>query len=592
MAAQMQQRKSAAQGAEQEIPVSQPAMARHSWPDAEGAPEHSPMPRKKKPQAAKRWSSAVNVVLVAFFMFVVVFAGGGVSPSVWFAAVKAPLRRGSDHGSFPYERSAPDKLLGGLLPQGFDEKSCRSRYESSMYRRNPGRQPSPHLIAKLRKHEELQRRCGPNTDAYSRAIQQLRSGKSVGSPECKYLVSISYRGLGNRILAAVSAFLYAVLTDRVLLIDPSNEMDELFCEPFPGTTWLLPPDFPVSSYTNFSIDTPESYGNMLKNKVLRNDVDVSSTTATQQLPAFAYLHLDHDYGDEDKMFFCADDQRLLSNVPWLVMRTDLYTVPGLFLVTSFQEQLDALFPERDAVFHHLGRYLFHPTNRVWGLVTRYYRAYLARAGLRLGVQVRAFDDWQAKSPHVLQQITSCVWKEKLLPELLATAEEEHTAPTPGAVAKSTTVLITSLRAWYYEQIKGMYWEQATATGEDVSVHQPSHDEYQQFGAKSHEDKAWAEMYLLSLCDALVTSGWSTFGYVAQGLGGMTPWVMYRPLNITEVPDPPCGRDVSMEPCFHSPPVYDCKLKRGADTGKMLPLVRHCEDVSWGLKLVDPKMYKG
>ena len=48
-----------------------------------------------------------------------------------------------------------------------------------------------------------------------------------------------------------------------------------------------------------------------------------------------------------------------------------------------------LVPERDAVFHHLARYLFHPTNRVWGLVTRYYRAYLARAELRLGVHARS-----------------------------------------------------------------------------------------------------------------------------------------------------------------------------------------------------------
>jgi hypothetical protein len=28
------------------------------------------------------------------------------------------------------------------------------------------------------------------------------------------------------------------------------------------------------------------------------------------------------------MFLCADDQRLLSNVQWLVMRTNMYSVPG------------------------------------------------------------------------------------------------------------------------------------------------------------------------------------------------------------------------------------------------------------------------
>ncbi|XP_066324507.1 fucosyltransferase 2-like [Miscanthus floridulus] len=575
--------------AAQEIPAM--AMARNgSWPEAEGAPEHSPVPRKKRLALdEKRWNTVVNVMLIAFVMAVppviVVYAGGGIAPSVWIAAAKAQLRRGSGDGSFPYA-SPPDKLLGGLLPDGLDERSCRSRYESSMYSRKPARRPSPHLIAKLRTHEELQRRCGPNTDAYSRAVQQLRAGKSVDSPECKYVVSISHRGLGNRILAAASAFLYAVLTDRALLVDPSNEMDELFCEPFPGTTWLLPRrDFPLASYTNFSIDTAESYGNMLKNKVLSADVP---TTATQ-LPAFVYLHLDHDYGDEDKMFFCDDDQRLLSNVQWLVMRTDMYTVTGLFLVTAFQEELDMLFPERDAVFHHLARYLFHPPNHVWGLVTRYYRAYLARAELRLGVQLRYFDSWAQQSPIVLRQITSCLWREKLLPEVLDT--EEHSMPMPGGGARTTAVLVTSLQSWYYERIKGMYWDHATATGEDVGVHQPSHEGHQEYGKKSHDERAWAEMYLLSLCDVLVTSGWSTFGYVAQGLGGMTPWVLHRPTNVTSPPDPPCFRDMSMEPCFHAPHAYDCKLKRGADTGKMVPHVRNCEDVSWGLKLVDTKLYK-
>ncbi|KAJ1254854.1 hypothetical protein BS78_K318000 [Paspalum vaginatum] len=590
----MQQRKPkvgcGADSAAQEIPASpRMAVARHSWPEAEGAPDDSPVSRKKRMALdQKRWSTVVNIVLVAFVMVVppvvFVYGGGGVAPAVWIAAAKAQLRRGAGDGSFPYAISPPDKLLGGLLPDGLDEGSCRSRYESSMYRRNPARKPPPRLVAKLRKHEELQRRCGPNTDAYSRAVQQLRAGEGAESPECKYVVSISYRGLGNRILAAASAFLYAVLTDRVLLVDPSNEMDELFCEPFPGTTWLLPRDFPLaSSFTNFSIDTAESYGNMLKNKVLRTDAP-----GTTRPPPFAYLHLDHDYGDEDKMFFCDDDQRVLSRVQWLVMRTDLYTVPGLFLVTAFQEELDALFPERDAVFHHLARYLFHPSNHVWGLVTRYYRAYLAQADLRLGIQVRNFDPRLAQSPLVLQQITSCVWTQKLLPEVLAATEE--LVPVTGA--KSTAVLITSLRSWYYERIKGLYWDRATATGEDVGVHQPSHEGQQQFGKRSHDGRAWAEMYLLSLCDVLVTSGWSTFGYVAQGLGGVRPWVLHKPSNLTAAPDPPCFRDVSMEPCFHSPHVYDCKLKRGADTGKMVPHVRHCEDISWGLKLVDPEQYKG
>ncbi|KAF0887539.1 hypothetical protein E2562_002268 [Oryza meyeriana var. granulata] len=538
--------------------------------------------------AAKRhaaWSCGVNVVLAAFVMvvppMVILLNACASSPAIWISSVNF-LRRGDGSILHWPAAAARDKLLGGLLADGLDEGSCHSRYQAAMYRRNAGREPSAHLVSKLRRHEDLQRRCGPGTAAYSNAVESLRSGKSggIGSPECRFLVSMSYRGLGNRILAAASAFLYAMLTDRVLLVDPSNEMDELFCEPFPGTTWLLPPGFPLTNYTSFSVDTAESYGNMLKNKVIRTD---AGDVPTAQLPAFAYVHLDHTSTVEDKFFFCDEEQRVIRNIPWLVMRTDSYIVPGLFLVTGFQEELDLLFPETDTVFHHLGRYLFHPTNHVWGLVTRYYDAYLATAQQRVGIQVRVFGR-QPESPKLLEQITTCTQKENLLPEVIA-AGEAAVVPSSPHGRKSKAVLVTSLKSWYYEKLKTMYWEHATATGEAVSVHQPSHEEYQHFGARSHDTKAWAEIYLLSLTDMLVTSGWSTFGYVAQGLGGLTPWVMHKPANESGVADPPCCRDVSMEPCFHAPPFYDCRLKQGADTGKIVPHVQHCDDVPWGLKLV-------
>ncbi|KAK1603742.1 hypothetical protein QYE76_027415 [Lolium multiflorum] len=516
---------------------------------------------------------AANAVLVAFIVTVpsmaILFGARSSASALWIGSANA-----SRLGAY-------DRLLGGLLADaGFDERSCHSRYEFATYRRNAGRKPSLYLINKLRRHEALQRRCGPGTAAYSDAVEQLRSGKShagaIGSPECRYLVSISYQGLGNRILAAASAFLYAMLTGRVLLVDPSNEMGQLFCEPFPGTTWLLPPDFPLTSYTNFSIDTAESYGNMLKNKV----IDAASTTA-QQLPPFAYVHLDHDASVEDKFFFCDEDQRVLRDIRWLVMRTDSYIVPGLFLVTGFQEELGVLFPEPDAVFHHLGRYLFHTNNNVWGFITRYYDAYLATAHQRVAIQVRVFGA-DPESPELLEQITTCTQKENLLPGLLAAGIDPPAVPTKFSKA----VLVTSLKSWYYDRLKSMYWEHAAASGEAVGVHQPSHEKYQQFGARLHDTKAWADIYLLSLTDVLVTSGRSTFGYVAQGLGGLTPWVMYKPANGSVVPpDPPCGRDVSMEPCFHNPPFYGCRIKQGVDTGKIVPHVQRCKDVSWGLKLV-------
>lgn len=49
---------------------------------------------------------------------------------------------------------------------------------------------------------------------------------------------------------------------------------------------------------------------------------------------------------------------------------------------------------------------------------------------------------------------------------------------------------------------------------------------------------------------------------------------------------PCSRAMSMEPCFQAPPFYDCKAKTGTDTGLVVPHVRHCEDMSWGLNWLE------
>uniref|UniRef100_A0A5B7BGW9 Fucosyltransferase n=1 Tax=Davidia involucrata TaxID=16924 RepID=A0A5B7BGW9_DAVIN len=468
-----------------------------------------------------------------------------------------------------------DKLLGSLLSAGFDERSCLSRYQSILYRKELGHKPSSYLISRLRSYEALHKRCGPYTDSYNKTLEQLKSGQHTGDSDCNYVVWISFSGLGNRILTLASAFLYALLTNRVLLVDRGLDMDDLFCEPFPEVSWLLPPDFPITSqFNSFSQKSHHCYGNMLKNDILAN-----STVSV--VPPFIYLHLVHDYDDHDKLFFCDQDQTFLQKVPWLIMKSDNYFIPSLFLIPSFEQELSNLFPEKETVFHFLGRYLFHPTNQVWGLITRYYQAYLAKADEKIGIQIRVFDTGIGPFQHVLDQILACTMKENLLPEV----NRQELITSPSGNQKSKAVLMTSLSSGYFEHVRNIYWEYPTVTGEVIGVYQPSHEEHQQTQKQMHNRKAWAEMYLLSLTDKLVTSSWSTFGYVAQGLGGLKPWILYKPENQT-APDPPCRRVMSMEPCFHAPPFYDCKKKMGVDTGALVPHVRHCEDMSWGLKLVD------
>nr|DAD31323.1 TPA_asm: hypothetical protein HUJ06_010174 [Nelumbo nucifera] len=301
-----------------------------------------------------------------------------------------------------------DKLLGGLLVDEFDdEESCLSRYQSILYRKTLPHRPSSYLVSRLRRYEALHKRCGAYTKSYNRTLEQLKSGHITGPTDCKYVVWISFSGLGNRILALASAFLYALLTNRVLLVDRGNDMTDLFCEPFPGVSWLLPLEFPLNDqFNSFNQGHPHCYGNMVLN---------NSTGSVP--PPFVYLHLAHDYNDHDKLFFCDQDQSHLQNVPWLVIKTDNYFVPSLFLIPSFDKELSNLFPDKETVFHHLGRYLFHPTNSVWGLISRYYQAYLAKADVRVGIQIRVFDTGTGPFQYVIDQILACSLKEKVLPEV-------------------------------------------------------------------------------------------------------------------------------------------------------------------------------
>ncbi|KAM0952608.1 putative Type 1 galactoside alpha-(1,2)-fucosyltransferase [Dioscorea sansibarensis] len=433
--------------------------------------------------------------------------------------------------------------------------------------------PSSYLIQRLRKYEKLHKKCGPNTEFYNKAIDDIKSGnKNNEQSECKYLINQPNSGLGNRMITLASCFLYALLSNRVLLTESGMDISDIFCEPFPQSSWLLPLDFPHNHLQHLS------FGNMV-----REYSTINSTTS------YVFLDLSHGSNHYDKLFFCDEYQHgFIDNITWMRTQSNQYFLPAFFLMPSYKQELDLLFPEKDTVFHHLGRYLFHPTNSAWGLITRYYSSYLANAEQRLGVQIRVFDPAKSiflneKTPSelVLDQIISCTLKEDLLPNVTVSVKNI----TRSTRSKSTSVLITSLSSEYFDKIKDMYWEKATVDGEIIRVYQPSHEEHQQTEKSSHDMKALAEMYLLSYSNVLVTSSLSTFGYVAQSLGGMKPWILSRPDKYKMLHDVPCTRALSMEPCYHAPPTFDCEAKKDTDLGLVVPHVRHCEDVDNGLKLV-------
>ena len=185
------------------------------------------------------------------------------------------------------------------------------------------------------------------------------------------------------------------------------------------------------------------------------------------------------------------------------------------------------------------------------------------------------------------QLLACVLEKEILPGHSSIAEDKLLGPKSG----STAVLVTSLNEVYYQKLRN-YYSDLPAEGPDyIGVHSPSNEEIQQFGF-DHDKKAWVDMYLLSLSDKLVTSPQSTFGYVAQALAGITPWVLTK-TNSAETAQETfqerghCYPGVNMEPCFHAPPPLDCE-GRGSGyaltPSSILHFIRPCEDVGSGVKI--------
>jgi xyloglucan fucosyltransferase len=469
-----------------------------------------------------------------------------------------------------------DGFLAGLLSPNFSEQSCLGRYKSSMYRKKSPFPVSPYLIQKLRAYEEYHKKCGPNTELYKQSIEQLKSDRNAKNSECQYVVWIKSNGLGNRMLSLVSTFLYSLLTKRVLLLDVTEEMQDLFCEPFPHSTWVLPPDFPVKDFWRFYKDSPESYTNMVENKKIHDDVD----TSPESLPPLVYLHAENVNLHLQDHIFCEVDQRILQKFNWIILKSDSYFTAALFLMPMYENELLKLFPVKESVFHHLARYLFQPANPVWAIIQRFYKGYLINADEKIGIQIRIFPQAPVPFEKMYERILECSENEKLLPEI----GPSNITNTTSNQFKRTAILIVSLFQEYFEKIKSTYYENSTVTGEIVAVHQPSHEVDQKTHAQFHNQKALAEIYLLSYCDKILTSAISTFGYVSHGLAGSRPWIIRTPSWMQSADGPACVKSLSPEPCLHSPPILECNGKGNFNTTDIrVPFVRHCEDTS-GLKI--------
>ncbi|RLN33143.1 hypothetical protein C2845_PM03G18600 [Panicum miliaceum] len=295
-------------------------------------------------------------------------------------------------------------------------------------------------------------------------FSKLRSGRSAAEAvECRYIVWLPFDGLGNRMLSMVSGF----LTGRVFLVALPPDSADLFCEPFPGTTWLLPlEDFPVANLFGLGHNPEQSYTRLLHSKKIVVDSDPAAKNATAP-PVPAYVYLSLGYQLTDRLFFCGEHQLALGKVNWLLLYSDLYFVPSLYPIAGFRDELRRLFPARESASHLLLRYLLHPGNPVWGLVTRYYHSYLAPAARRIGVQIRmaAAGSDTVPADEKYNQILACSRQERIQSETVDDGGDEATtgggnltttSGGGGNNGSSTAILVASLYADYYERLRSRY----------------------------------------------------------------------------------------------------------------------------------------
>ncbi|KAG6548239.1 hypothetical protein Mapa_010290 [Marchantia paleacea] len=502
---------------------------------------------------------------------------------------------------FSWSRALGVEAVNGLGPSSFSSisrlnnsdasSSCMSRIQHLKHR--PASQriaPSRAWENALRGYERFHTKCSQGRNWTQKFLQLNKSAAAAEAANehesCQVLVFIEGpAGLGNRLLSLASAFLYALLTDRAFLMDSRGHLAKLLCQPFHDSSWLLPSDFPFEA-----LDAAPSLGEAAA-------LNFSSSAA------IVSLHLDHAQSNGDQLFFCPSTRESLKSVPWLAWTSNQYYVPRFFTFPELWQPLVTLFPNVSLIFTHLARSLLLPSNPVWDKILRIYSSYLSQTQQLVGIQIRrhSIPNSGEYDDAAFHRILCCLVDNKMLPNIGRAngATGARSLRVPRAL--SYAVLVTSLQIRFFEELRDVYANMATVDGSLVRVHMVSH-EGTEWHSYDQAHKAFVEMWLLSLSDRVATSSFSTFGYIAQGLGAMRPLIVDLRGDIAQqtgqLPSSAssssrhCYFGQSVDPCNHyayyPPGSHRCGNESAlsdAHQNWITHNVRSCQDFPQGLQLV-------
>ncbi|KAJ7527138.1 hypothetical protein O6H91_16G038800 [Diphasiastrum complanatum] len=493
-------------------------------------------------------------------------------------APKSPRTNLSHESTTPKKPTRSPIAKASSIPP-ITNPACVSKWQHLMYRKPSSLVAIPSDLAlALKSYEEMHARC----------TQGKNWGATFYNPRaddpCRYLVYVEgTAGLGNRLLSLASAFAYALLTDRVLLMDPRGHIPLLLCEPFGSSSWLLPKDFPIWDM---------EYGSPKLGEALSAGLNSSRVL----------LSLRHEQSDGDRQFYCSAVLGKLDRVPWIGWHSNQYLIPRFFTLPALWPRLLRLFPDVSLASTHLSRYLFLPNNELWERILRIHWSYFACSGKKVSLQVRlhARQDTAEFYPPAFSQIMRCLIGNLILPNVTRLDQHANGRIKPLSVKLSqsrskaemaackmtTSVLVASLQMKYYEELKGLYMNNPTEDDTFVRVHMATHD-----GSEVHSldqsVKAFTEIWLLSMGDELATSSWSTFGYVAQSLGALRPYVMNIRGGFDKESLTPCFVGQSFDPCNHYPFLGQCEgeTPNSEHTQWIETHIKPCQDEGGGIQLV-------
>ncbi|CAK9222311.1 unnamed protein product [Sphagnum troendelagicum] len=493
-------------------------------------------------------------------------------------------------------------------PANFDEDGkkdwheknpCMSREKLSL--RYPARkyakdvEANPGWDAVFREYQILHRTC---TRKLFQNVSQYFHTRDSSSPGCKFFVCDARNpsGLGNKILITVSCFLYALLTQRVLLVPSSDipPVTNIMCEPFEGSSWKLDRDtvgLPMPSPLWASMQQLLSVVDSTSMQGSQHD-DISSTIHENGAASTTSVIYAADVTDNywafhpDNRFFCLTEQIFLRNVTWVNLVGNQYFVPKLFGIPIFRTTLEDLFPDR-LVLTHLLRRLMLPGDSVWVQVEKVQAMQPGyRADRRLGVQIRYLggqEQFDFMHTSIEARIKECALQNGMLPHHTESAEAENSqsllrssaaqSVNSSVVPRGTTVFVASLYDNFEKALVSDYLHNPAANGENVTVVQLSNRHDQGFTVEE-DIQALTEMIFLSFSDDLIVSPKSTFGIVAQGFGALKPWFVGM-----EGSDPPCTRGQTVDGCYHIPEKnlfcpFDPELN-GVSIVEIVPYVKEC-----------------